>query len=105
MRFSPAQQRLTNASSPSRAQPALLRAAIAAAVAEAGGPPPDPAQQAAQFVAAFREAYGERVPAFLQQGWSQATSVAHGQFKFLFVYLHSPEHEVCAAVCGTADCL
>lgn len=68
--------------------------AIAAAVAEAGAPPAAPAQQAAEFAASFTAAYGAAGPAWLQQGWSQATSAAHAQFKFLFAYLHSPEHEV-----------
>ncbi|GBF99613.1 hypothetical protein Rsub_12292 [Raphidocelis subcapitata] len=78
--------------------------AIATAVAEVGGSPLDPAQQAAQFVAAFNAAYGERVPAFLEQGWSQATSAAHAQFKFLFVYLHSPDHEDTETFCRSVLC-
>jgi hypothetical protein len=69
-------------------------AAIVSSVAAASGPPPDPAQQAADFIAAYRAAYGDRAPAFVAQGWSQATSTAHGQFKFLLALLHSPEHEV-----------
>jgi hypothetical protein len=77
---------------------AAASTAIASSVAAARGPPPDPAVQAAEFIAAYRAAHGERGPAFLQQGWAQATSTAHSQFKFLFVYLHSPEHEVGA--CG-----
>jgi hypothetical protein len=81
-------------SSPPPTHPRLAPAAIAAAVADASGAPAPPAQQAAEFVASFTAEYGANGPRFLQQGWGQATATAHSQFKFLFVYLHSPEHEV-----------
>lgn len=54
---------------------------------------PDATTQAAQFVSAFTAQYGDTHPAWLASSWRDAAAAAHGEFKFLFVYLHSPEHQ------------
>lgn len=54
---------------------------------------PDAATQAAQFISAFTAQYGDTHPAWVATGWREAAAAAHAEFKFLFVYLHSPEHE------------
>lgn len=55
--------------------------------------PPDAPAQAHEFVADFKAQYGDAHPAWLEESWRQAASLAHQQFKFLFAFLHSPEHE------------
>lgn len=40
------------------------------------------------------ERYGDRRPRWQECGWAEAASRAHSEAKFLFVYLHSPQHEV-----------
>lgn len=55
--------------------------------------PPDAPAQAREFVADFKAQYGDAHPAWLEESWRQAASLAHQQFKFLFAFLHSPEHE------------
>lgn len=63
---------------------------FAAITAEA----PDPAAQAEQFIAAFTAQYGDGIhPAWVATSWREAAAAAHAEFKFLLVYLHSPEHE------------
>ncbi len=82
--------------------PRVMRAArnvAAAVVAGAGGGEElDPAGQAAAFVTAFKSAYGDRHPRWQESGWRVACQQARREFRFLFVYLHSPEHEVRAGV-------
>ncbi|KAI8474966.1 MAG: hypothetical protein J3K34DRAFT_456563 [Monoraphidium minutum] len=77
---------------------------MADAFIAANSPAADPAQQAADFAAAFAAAFGGRGPEWLPVGWSQATTAAHAQFKFLFVYLHSPDHEDTDAFCRGVLC-
>lgn len=60
-------------------------------------PPPLPEEQAQQFIQEFKRAYGDVHPRFVASGWRQATAAAFSEYKFLFVYIHSPEHEVCVA--------
>lgn len=55
--------------------------------------PPDAPTQAHDFIAAFTQKYGNDHPVWVQESWRQAAAAAHQQFKFLFVYLHSPEHD------------
>ncbi|KXZ45187.1 hypothetical protein GPECTOR_57g477 [Gonium pectorale] len=83
------------------ARSAVSAAAAAAGVggAGAGGEELDPAGQAAAFVAAFKAAYGDRHPRWQEAGWRVACQQARREFKFLFVYLHSPEHEDTEAFC------
>ncbi len=50
--------------------------------------------QAATFAEAFEAQYGQLHPNFVASSWRQATTQAHAEFKFLLVYIHSPEHEV-----------
>lgn len=42
----------------------------------------------------MQQHYGETCPDFLETSWQDAAVQAHRQYKFLFVYLHSPDHEV-----------
>jgi hypothetical protein len=60
---------------------------------------PDDAAQAQTFVQLFKAKYGDRHPRFVEVSWRDATFVAQREFKFLFVYLHAPEHQVCASAC------
>lgn len=55
---------------------------------------PDAAAQAASFIAAFKSAYGDRHPRFVEVACRAAISQARAEHKFLFVYLHASEHEV-----------
>jgi FAS-associated factor 2 len=55
--------------------------------------PPDAQTQAREFIADFKAQYGDSHPAWLEESWRQAAVLAHQGFKFLFVYLHSPEHD------------
>jgi hypothetical protein len=58
--------------------------------------PPEASQQVAAFIAEFEAAYGGsgvRHPAWVAANWRDAATTAHRAFKFLLVYLHSPEHE------------
>ena len=55
---------------------------------------PDPQTAASSFVRGFAQKYGDRRPRWLECGWAEGCRTAHGQFKFLFVYLHSPSHQV-----------
>uniref|UniRef100_A0A383V860 UBX domain-containing protein n=1 Tax=Tetradesmus obliquus TaxID=3088 RepID=A0A383V860_TETOB len=75
--------------------PAVMRGArgIVRSVLAATGEPPDAPAQAREFVADFKAQYGDAHPAWLEESWRQAASLAHQQFKFLFAFLHSPEHE------------
>lgn len=54
---------------------------------------PDPRTQARQFIEQFTAKYGDRHPQWVEDSWRQAAVAAHQQFKFLLVYLHSPEHD------------
>lgn len=65
-----------------------MRSAIAATAEH-----PDAKTQAQQFIEQFTARYGDRHPNWVEESWRQAATVAHQQFKFLFVYLHSPKHE------------
>ncbi len=54
----------------------------------------DPLEAAHAFAGDFRERYGEVCPDWAEVGWQDATQAAARQFKFLLVYLHSPDHPV-----------
>ena len=54
----------------------------------------DPPQSAATFKQMMQQHYGDTCPDFLETSWQDAAVQAHRQYKFLFVYLHSPDHEV-----------
>eukprot|EP00775_Hariotina_reticulata_P005536 gene5536-5772_t len=66
---------------------------IVGSLLAAAAEPPDAAAQAHQFAAAFAAKYGDRHPNWTEDSWRNAAVIAHQQYKFLFVYLHSPEHE------------
>ncbi|GIM16288.1 hypothetical protein Vretimale_18946 [Volvox reticuliferus] len=76
-------------------------AAVIAAGTGVGREEPDPTGQATNFVAAFKAAYGDRHPRWQESGWRVACQQARREFKFLFVYLHSPEHEDTDVFCRT----
>ena len=54
----------------------------------------DPVEAAETFKQSFVKDYGEDGPQWVTVGWQAATARAHGQYKFLFVYLHSQYHQV-----------
>ncbi|EFJ40523.1 hypothetical protein VOLCADRAFT_99643 [Volvox carteri f. nagariensis] len=76
-------------------------AATIAAGTGASGEELDPAGQAAAFVASFKASYGDRHPRWQESGWRVACQQARREFKFLLVYLHSPEHEDTDVFCRT----
>eukprot|EP00210_Caulerpa_lentillifera_P000826 g799.t1 len=49
--------------------------------------------QATDFITLFQRRYGAQHPNFVTLGWKEAAREAENQSKFLFAYLHSPEHE------------
>jgi FAS-associated factor 2 len=55
---------------------------------------PDDVAQAQTFVQLFKSKFGDRHPSFVEVSWRDATFLAQRDFKFLFVYLHAPEHQV-----------
>lgn len=57
----------------------------------------DPPQSAATFKQMLQQRYGASCPDFLETSWQDAAVQTHRQHKFLFIYLHSPDHEVCSA--------
>jgi len=57
----------------------------------------DPPQSAATFKQMLQQRYGANCPDFLETSWQDAAVQAHRQYKFLFIYLHSPDHEVSSA--------
>lgn len=54
----------------------------------------EPQAAAEAFQRSFTAKYGELQPQWQDCGWQAATSQSHSQFKFLFVYLHAPHHQV-----------
>ena len=54
----------------------------------------DPVEAAEAFKQSFVKEFGENGPQWVTVGWQEATVRAHGQYKFLFVYLHSHYHQV-----------
>jgi hypothetical protein len=57
-----------------------------------------PVEAATAFVAAFEQRYGAVHPEFVVGSYRDALTMANRDFKFLLVYLHSPEHQVRALV-------
>lgn len=64
----------------------------------------DPPQSAATFKQMLQQRYGANCPDFLETSWQDAAVQAHRQYKFLFVYLHSPEHEDTDEFCRQTLC-
>ncbi|KAL4443291.1 hypothetical protein ABPG75_011028 [Micractinium tetrahymenae] len=89
-----------------RVLPARVSAALAGAghALVAAGEEVPPAQAAAEFVRQFAERFGDRRPRWQECGWAEAASRAHAEAKFLFVYLHSPQHEDTEGYCRDTLC-
>jgi hypothetical protein len=51
----------------------------------------------------LQAAYGDRHPRFQEASWHTASQTAGSDHRFLFVYLHSPEHEVGAQMLELAE--
>jgi FAS-associated factor 2 len=51
------------------------------------------------FKNSFTLHYGQPQPHWLECGWQQAAAQAHAGFKFLFIYLHAPDHQDTDAFC------
>lgn len=64
----------------------------------------DPPQSAASFKQLMQQRYGLQCPDFQETSWQDAAIQAHRQFKFLFVYLHSPDHEDADRFCQQTLC-
>jgi FAS-associated factor 2 len=64
----------------------------------------DPAEQARRFLQQFKSSYGDRHPRFVESGIKQAITQAKNEFKFLFVYLHSSEHQDTDQYCSDVLC-
>lgn len=62
----------------------------------------DPPQSAATFKQMLQQRYDAICPDFLETSWQDAAVQAHRQYKFLFIYLHSPDHEVGSAPDGVS---
>jgi len=76
-----------------RLSTACVLAGIVGSLLAAAAEPPEAAAQAGQFAAAFAAKYGNGHPNWIEDSWRNAAVIAHQQYKFLLVYLHSPEHE------------
>ncbi|KAF9167682.1 hypothetical protein DFQ26_003646 [Actinomortierella ambigua] len=62
-------------------------------------PPQDPNSVAARFLREFEERYGTAHPDFYPGGYTAALNRAKNDLKFLFVYLHSVEHDATDKFC------
>lgn len=59
-----------------------------------GGPRVPLGSQASEFIQQFERQYGQSRPHWQEKSWSDASRIAQRQFKLLYVYLHSPHHQV-----------
>ena len=59
---------------------------------------------ATDFIRNFSTRYGERCPRWQISGWAAATARAQSQGEFLFVYLHSPQHQDTDDFCKNTLC-
>lgn len=55
-----------------------------------------PEEAAAKFMRHFAAQYGASTPHWQTRSWADSSRLAHSQFKFLFIYLHAPNHQVIA---------
>lgn len=60
--------------------------------------------EAADFLRNFEQEYGDYHPTFQLTSFMEALRTAGQQFKFLFVYLHSPEHANTPPFCERTLC-
>lgn len=85
--------------------PRLRHRALATVRALTAEPPvSDPVVVAHSFVMSFEAAYGPAHPPFELSSHKDALSQAAQQFKFLLVYLHSPEHQDTPQFCHETLC-
>ncbi|KAM6557789.1 hypothetical protein CsatB_004808 [Cannabis sativa] len=62
------------------------------------------ASEAMEFVAGFERDYGLRRPNFVSEGFMDALQRSRNEFKLLFVYLHSPDHQDTPLFCERTLC-
>lgn len=60
--------------------------------------------EAMEFVAAFERDYGTTRPNFVSEGFMDALQRSRNEFKLLFVYLHSPDHQDTPLFCERTLC-
>ncbi|KAL3702131.1 hypothetical protein R1sor_020153 [Riccia sorocarpa] len=66
--------------------------------------PPSGASEASAFLRNFESEYGESHPNFQTISFMEALRRAEQQFKFLFVYLHAPDHANTPSFCENTLC-
>lgn len=69
-----------------------------------GGGVPSGTAEAGEFLRNFEQEYGNHHPDFQRTSFMEALRHAGQQFKFLFVYLHSPEHANTPVFCERTLC-
>lgn len=84
--------------------PRRVFAALAGVLRSLTAPDVPPARAAEEFARDFNERYGEEHPVWQECGWGEAATRAHQEAKFLFVYLHSPQHQDTDAFCRGTLC-
>ncbi|PON92832.1 UBX domain-containing protein [Trema orientale] len=62
------------------------------------------ASEAMEFVAGFDRDYGATRPNFVSEGFMDALQRSRNEFKLLFVYLHSPDHQDTPLFCERTLC-
>ncbi|PON73576.1 UBX domain-containing protein [Parasponia andersonii] len=62
------------------------------------------ASEAVEFVAGFDRDYGATRPNFVSEGFVDALQRSRNEFKLLFVYLHSPDHQDTPLFCERTLC-
>ncbi|XP_071707024.1 plant UBX domain-containing protein 10-like [Rutidosis leptorrhynchoides] len=60
--------------------------------------------EAMDFVSEFEREYGDRHPRFVLEGFMDALQRSRREFKLLFVYLHSPDHQDTPRFCEESLC-
>lgn len=71
---------------------------------EEGSSVPAGTAEATDFLRSFEQEYGDFHPDFRRTSFMEALRHAGQQFKFLFVYLHSPEHANTPSFCERTLC-
>ena len=54
----------------------------------------EPQEAAVRFKEAYDFLYGQQGPEWQESSWEESSRQAHQQLKFLFIYLHAPNHKV-----------
>lgn len=63
-----------------------------------------PPQQERDFLKSFEQQYGSAHPLFYACHFTEALKIAQDERKFLFMYLHSPEHPFTPSFCRETLC-